>query len=478
LKLLRDVLALLVGNAAPSLIALATLPALARVFPPNAVGTWAVFQSLLFIPAVVSTLRYDLAVIVEKHDKDADSVVAMVAALCALFGFGAMAIVLALELFGVFPVAGFTLMAGFCLAASFTGIGLFNLGIAVATRTGAFGLVLRARSSYAITLAAIPLALSAWWPSSDALILGTTLGFFAAAALFYPDIHACLVRFRGRGQGWRDIVDASRTNRSFAHFTVPYTLVTQTLGLAVTAVIATAHGAFVVGQFSLMYRTLHAPASIAINSLGQYAARPLVALADKRSLALEPMSALVLVLLAASIPAGAVGTLYGERLFIFVFGNSWSMAGRFAELAALPMCLYLSISWIDRLFDAWREQRFGFIVGSAGCIAWLASLLAGQLLSDTPMGSIVGWCVGLTANALIWGWALVKLAGWPGRTMLVMLAVMVAGAGPVFTASVVARPAGSTWHVAAVASAVAVAYGLLYLIVRRHRPNLSLLLRR
>ncbi len=466
---------LVAGNAAPSIIALVTLPIISRLFEPDAVGAWAIFQSLLFVPGILATLRYELAVLVAQDEDDAGGVTVFVLALCISLSIAATLVVIGLDSLGMFPLGSiFNVTAATCLAASFAGTGLFNLGLAIANRKGAFQTLLKARVLYSATVAGVSIGVGFWWPSADALIIGTTLGFFVGATPLFGGIWTYTHRFGFGRHNWCRVVQAIRDNRAFAYFTAPYTVVTQFFGFAVPALISLFHGVHVVGQYSVMLRTLHAPASIAITSLGQYVVRPLVGYADNRTEAAVPLASIVVVLIALAVPIGTLGTSVGEEVFIFIFGAQWRVAGQFAEYAALPMCLYLSISWIDRLFDAWHEQRLGFIIGTTGCTLWLGALLVGQMLGGTPSALIAGWSIGLGMNAVVWGLGLARLGKWPLPMFVLLLQMLAIGILPTLAVAHFTNALSMETKILALGVTLAATYGMLWKVLSSKRLDLRL----
>lgn len=476
-KSVRSIAGLVVGNSLPSITALITLPILARLYPPDAVGYWALFQSVLFVPLVLSTFRYELAVIVEKDEQDAGDVVVLVVVSSSVVGLSGLLVLVILESLGFFPIAGaFTFLAATCLVLSSIFGSLQSVGIALASRHRFYTGISYSRLSQAMVTAVVPLALAHWWPTSDSLILGTTLGLVAGVLFLSRSIWASTSRFVAAGRGRKNLLAALRRNRAFALFTVPYTFVTQALGLLITSLIAATHGPYVLGQYSLMYRTVTAPASIVIGSLGQYTARPLVHFSDNRADAVEPISGLVSILLACFIPLGTFISLNAEEVFAFLFGTKWRMAGRFAELAIVPMCVLMSVGWIDRLFDAWREQRLGLAVGSAGCVCWLAVVVAAQQIWNEPMTTIAGWSLGLLINAMIWAAGMNRLAQWPAKRRLFTLSIAVLAFAPVLIVHEIVQDMGTVLQAAMLVSTVGVVYVVLALVIRSSRLQLRPLL--
>lgn len=471
---LRSLALLVFGNAAPSLIALAALPILTRLYTPDAIGQWALFQAALFVPTILSTLRYELAVVVAKEEPEADAVTGLVTCLALASGAVAAGLVGICELLGWLPIGGFDFVNLQCLAAAFLFSGILNVGSAICLRSGTFGLLSAARLAQAVVGVALPIVSFSWLPSSTSLILGTTAGLLFGALFFMGSVLGSLRRLTGKERAFAQVISALKANRGFASFGLPYALVTQTFAFGVTSLLAATKGVYLLGQFNLMSRTLMAPASIVTVSIGQYVARPL-AMRDQTEDVGKSLFDLMALLLAASLPLAVLATLYGQPIFTMIFGSGWSQAGLYAEWAAVPMCLHLSIGWTDRLFDAWRRQRFGFYVGSIGCAIWFALLAAAAFFVVSPDAAVIAWCAGLALNATVWIVALARMVGLPRHTLSTVLMIAVVSFMPIWATHAWFSATIPTFTITAVAVATFVTYGALFALIRRRRLDFRLL---
>ncbi|WP_195849315.1 lipopolysaccharide biosynthesis protein [Arthrobacter sp. AQ5-05] len=70
-EFLRHILTLLTGTVAAQLLMLALTPVLSRLYSPEAYGLFSLYSSLVATVTVVAALRYDMAIMLPKHDADA-----------------------------------------------------------------------------------------------------------------------------------------------------------------------------------------------------------------------------------------------------------------------------------------------------------------------------------------------------------------------------------------------------------------------
>ena len=71
---IKNVTILSIGTALAQAVSIISIPVLSRLFPPEAFGVAAVFASVGGIGGIISCLRYDLAIMLPKEEKDAASV--------------------------------------------------------------------------------------------------------------------------------------------------------------------------------------------------------------------------------------------------------------------------------------------------------------------------------------------------------------------------------------------------------------------
>jgi len=80
-----DILKLVSGTAVAQFISVASSPLIARLFTPEAFGVYALFFSIVGIVTAVSTLRYDIAMMLPEDDSDAANLMAGALGMTTLF---------------------------------------------------------------------------------------------------------------------------------------------------------------------------------------------------------------------------------------------------------------------------------------------------------------------------------------------------------------------------------------------------------
>ncbi|HSG68320.1 MAG TPA: oligosaccharide flippase family protein, partial [Bacteroidales bacterium] len=76
-ELLRNILALMGGTSLAQIIPIALQPLLRRLYDPEVFGVYSLYLSYIAIVVVISSLRYELSIVIQKDDKKAMNLVSL-----------------------------------------------------------------------------------------------------------------------------------------------------------------------------------------------------------------------------------------------------------------------------------------------------------------------------------------------------------------------------------------------------------------
>ena len=459
------------GALVSPLINLASLPILLRIYGPGEYGLWALILSFALLPGNVATLRYELAVVLARDDREGGRTFGLclwlVLACALLLVVGVLARPMWLPLFASLQQADrllwFVPPLGLLLGLSLT-----------ATATCTFQKSFAYNSASLVVLAAVTNGLQIVLPrlgitGATGLLLGSLCGYAASASVLVGGI----VRRSGvefsTGLRTAHYGDLLRRHANFPRFSVPYSFV-GTLRLEGVKLLFGAYGtSALVGDFAFAQRLTNFPVTLFGSGirpvLFQRAARP-GALPE-----LEPLiRSLLLWLSLLMVPLVVVFEVQAEAIFAVVAGERWLGAVPFARVLILPAVILLHAGWLDRLFDVQGRQRLALVLQLVFTLLSLAALAMGLRLAADPLRAVAAQSVvlgiyyvllvvvayrvagyGLGRLWLAAGFplvvALLELGGWWGlrswlgdwSALLATLAT-VWGAGVWFLLAVAARP--------------------------------------
>lgn len=101
--ILKETLTLMGGNVLAQVIALAAYFVLTRIYSPEDYGLFNIFYSYIEVLIILSTCKYELAVVVASDEREAAAVSRFALRLNALVSVGLLTVALALWLFGALP---------------------------------------------------------------------------------------------------------------------------------------------------------------------------------------------------------------------------------------------------------------------------------------------------------------------------------------------------------------------------------------
>ena len=362
------------GTLISQCITFACLPILFRLYEPEHFAPWALALAVISFAGGVATLRYELAVVVERDHFDASALFWLSMALAIVFGGIAAAALnapaLQVWLFGgaVESGLGAVLMTWLML------IALTQAVLGWSLHCGAFSAVSLGQIGNAIATNVVQLAGGFMAPDGRWLILGSMLG---QAALLLLTAWGTLRS--SRPPAWpRACVDrikqlAARHWR-FPLLSTPYTFCSIARDRGPILVLGAFASSTDVGLYSQAWRIINFPVGISSSAV-----RPVVFhAAAKDGLAAHEthVGRILAAMVVLGAPWVAIFGLHAEDLFALVLGESWRGAGPLAALMIVPVFLFALSNWFDRIFDLTGRQEVNLLLELATAAASVGALAA------------------------------------------------------------------------------------------------------
>ena len=340
------------GTVFSQVISFVCVPILFRLYSPEAFGVWATTMSIVLAIGTVATLRYELAIVVEREHQAASIVfwltMLLGIALSLLFG----------SLLGVLG-AGFLSAAAGGLNPPILAVCAWIILVAVGQcmqgwllRGGAFTAnsqiqVCNALVTNSVHLVGGWLGASSLWLVSGSMV-GQAVAVAFAMALVAKSPPARPTRC------WSEMRKAAIRHRRFAFFSTPFTLLTIARERAPILLLAALASPVQVGWYSQAWRLVSIPAGLSSGAL-----RPVMfhAAADK-GLAGQEWRVGRILLVITLLGAPWLGVLAYDPRVVFgaVLGATWSDAGTLAAILAVPAFFFALSNWMDRFLDLQGRQ--------------------------------------------------------------------------------------------------------------------------
>jgi O-antigen/teichoic acid export membrane protein len=402
-------------------LALATVPVLFRLYTPQDFGVWAAVQAIAIIAGSLVSLRFDLALVLERNLETASplfyAIIGVVVASSIIVG---LLIGVTSEFVGPLEVSRTTVVLGWSWLVL---VGLVVVLQSWLMRDGAFGSISIAVFLNAVTTNIVQLA-GGVWGNGIWLIVGSIVGQ-AAALLFYASIiMSAAERPTWRSATFREASALLRQHKRFPQFSLPFTVLSLVRERAPIIIMGAYGSPAVVGLYSQAWRLTHFPSGLTSAAL-----RPVFfhrAATEGLAAQGEAVDRFVRWLLLASSPWIAFVVFGNDALFDFVLGRQWRGAGHLAAVLAFPAALFTITNWMDRLLDAVGRQDVNLKVEMvAGLVSvgvlWAALAVGGSLTLAVLLQSGV-----LVISYLGFIWVCYGIAGWPRSAIVISLGLALA----------------------------------------------------
>src|ERR1700730_14120774 len=434
-KFMSNVLTLVTGNGLSQLINIAGTLVLARLFAPDAFGSFALFVTLVSFLSVLGGGRYELAIMLPEKDEEAANILFL--AVLVLTGVGGVSLLIVA--FFHSPIAlllGDDRLRLWLWAAPVALLinGLYQVqgvwfGRMKRFRRLATGRVLQSSGTVLGQLGLLVIhsggcALVGGW------IIGQSIGsLFLLSQLFYSD-----GKFLWQARDWAVLREAVGRYRNFPIYKAPHSFVSNASSQVVIVILRMFASLNLVGLYSMAARAVYLPVTLIASSMNDVFYEK--AATELKQGALERfVTRLLRIQLVLAAPLLVLVTYDAKLIFGFVLGPKWVPAGSFAAILAFLSFLYFLTSWLDRLFDVRGRQKICLILEVTGNVLSLGALAL--MLKWRPQDAafaIGAYVVLQMIFSIIWLVFAYRVAefGMKGLTLLLRDAVISLGLATIF----------------------------------------------
>lgn len=343
----RHVTVLASGTALAQAIPIAITPVLTRLYAPSEFGLLALYMSCVAVGSVIATARYELAITLPASDEDAAHVVSMTLKLCGMIS---VLLYLPVVLGGdkIAQMLGNPELASwfYLLPISVLATGVFNVFQYWCNRTSQYRRMSANRIQNAGFVALISVALGLGRVNGG-MILGGMSG----------QILSSFIIWRGVMQRNRELFAALGMRREImlAKYYInhpKHVAPAQLLGVVAQQVpiflISSHYSMATVGFFSMAYKLVSLPSGLIANAIGDvYRQKISVAYNERgefREIFVKTLTRTVLL----AAPPYLIVYLSSPFLFQLLFGESWRVAGEYAQILVLASFFQFVFTPVDK----------------------------------------------------------------------------------------------------------------------------------
>ena len=397
--LVGEAATLLSGNVLAQVISLAAYFALTRIFPADDYGLYSIFYSYIEVLIIVSTCKYELAIVAADSDREADAMARFTLRLNAIVSTVLLSAALVLWLTGALPgnfaqlgwmVLLIPPMVFFCGTSRVYSF-LFN-------RRHGYGTMALSETVNAAAGAAIKIVLGLLGVLQAGMPVGTVAGR-AIGNLVYR-----LKMSRLASTSLQEQRDAARKHRNYPRYVATKDFVNSFSSNLPFLWLALYFDRADVGLFALALTFTFRPVNILNVAFEQVLyARTVEGVRERRSVG-ATIRRFLLLLNAVALPVFVLAWFVAEPVFAFCFGGRWAGCGVYVR-ALLPwvylMLSSTSLMFISNVFGTQRTE-FGFylVLLVLRVVAIAVGIHVGDFLLAIRLYATAGTLV--AASLLVW----------------------------------------------------------------------------
>lgn len=334
----RNVLILMIGTATAQAVPIIISPLLTRIYTPSEFGIFALYISVISVLAVISTGRYELAIMLPKENADAANLMALSTIIVISFSF---LLLLFLYISSFFGISRYIYGWYYLVPLSVFFIGIYqNLNFWV-NRNKEYKrqAVAKVVQNTSIALMSIVIGVMGF---DNGLILGLVIGQ-GIVVLFLLFFICKYDEINMRSITKKKICYLARKYSNFPKFDISASLASVSSQQVINILFNALFSSAVAGYFYMTQRMLGAPVTFLATSIldvfKQVASKEYNEFGNAKTIYISTFKKL----LALSIIPTIFIYVYSVEVFVFVFGENWMMAGVYAQILS-PMLFFRFIA--------------------------------------------------------------------------------------------------------------------------------------
>tara|TARA_B110000211_G_C14090015_1_gene558516 strand:- start:1413 stop:2708 length:1296 start_codon:yes stop_codon:yes gene_type:complete len=337
-----NVVKLILGTGLAQVLPIAVLPILTRMYSPEDFGIFAIYMAVAGILGVVATGRYELSIVLPDNDKEASGIFGVCLMITLIVSIGSFFILLFFhdffrELLSLPRASQILFLVPFSvfIAGLLQSLSYYNIRNKLFKDLSVSKVMLGSGTATSQTMGGMIPSISGF-----GLSLGYLLG--QIFSIIYLAVKSRNLFIRNQFEFHR-LRALAKKYKKFPLLSAPGALLDTFAAQIPVFLINNSYSASIAGQFSLALRIINVPLGLMGAAISQVFLQKVVALdntkpQEVRSVVLNLAGMLALII----SPLVIVSYLFGEELFVFIFGPEWQIAGSFA----VPISLVVSVRFI------------------------------------------------------------------------------------------------------------------------------------
>lgn len=375
-KFLKNVSILMSGTMLVQIIPMVISPLLTRIYTPEDFGIYTVFTSLITFLLIISTLRYEMAIILPKKNEDALSLV--VASLIISLFLTIITFSLLLIYGDYLSLLNENKYLKFLAPILIIFFAFSQVMFYWFSRQKDYSMINRARLGGSIGMNATQLALGFISLGTIGLIIGYFLNYFLQFLIYLKRF----LRLNFKIISKDNIILNLKKYKKFPMINFPHAIVDSINQQGIIFIGVYFFGASFVGQYGLMMRVLKAPVSIIGTTIGQVFYQSISEVYNKTGDISKQIKKMLFSLSAISLVPSILLFILAPDLFAFIFGEAWREAGNYSRLLMPYIYFHFITSPLSMVPLVVNKQGTFFLLSAFSNILFISLFFIGGYFND------------------------------------------------------------------------------------------------
>lgn len=407
----RNAFTLISGTSFAQGISFVVYLILPAFYSPEDFGLLALYLSILSITMIISTGKYELAIMLPAEEGNAKSLLELTVSISAVFS---LLLIIAVAIFR----KSFAHLLGnrdiapwlFLIPLSTFLVGCFQAFRYYQNRKKKYKIIASANIGQSFTNSSIKLAMGPLAEGPMGLVTGTVMGQLTGFAIFFhKTIQGGFRIFRKVNV--RRMLALGKEYSLFPRFNMLQGLVNNFSGALPIFVLTSQFSAAIAGYFSLGYTIIYRPMNLVVSAVFQVLFQNIME-KHNRGERIYPDIRRFLVRMIQLVTIPFLLLLFLSPLIFRIFPEEWEEAGRYTQLL-VPWLFMVSLTMpLSFIPDIFKMQKTAFVIDLFKFILRAAALLAGVMAGDVYLAVVLfssGSAV-IILLTLVWYISLVKRA--------------------------------------------------------------------
>lgn len=396
-KFLRNIVIVATGTAGAQIIAMLFSPVVTRLYGPEAFGLLGVFVAIVAVLGPIAALTYPTAIVLPKSDIDAQGLATLSLLLAIMNAFLVILIIWiigdwVIALLNLESISQYVLLVP--VAMLFTS--LYQIIQQWLIRKNQFNIIARVAILQAFIINMLKIGIGWFNPIAGVLIVLTAISNAFYVFLLWLSMGRTLPIYFGvkkkafdNNQEKKSLISLAKAHRDFPTFQMPQVLLNTVAESIPVLMLASFYGAATAGFYTLARTVIMLPTALIAKSVGDVV---FPKLNERHNQGLSGKSLLVKSTLGLAI----IGIfplitlfIFGEFLFILVFGSEWGMSGIFASW----LCIWIYFSFINppsvKAVIIYKKQKFALVLNVFTLTLRVFGLYCGYYYFNDAVASLI-----------------------------------------------------------------------------------------